>query len=412
MIVSTVTLYLRNAVQEMKYSERTFALQQSINLAEMGAEDAIWAMNNDDWSGWTELASDRYYRNYRPSGNEDNVYVYIDTQVKSNVWLATGSEVTVTSGSVEKQLYIRLGYRSMFANGLTAKNQVLMNGNQVSIDSYDSTNGAYNSATNYNDGGSVASTSVEVDSVSIQNADVLGYVSTGGAYPKVGSQGSIKGFNTPNGQKIDPTRVAQDFYAEFPDVSVPSTSGAHYSVSGSTMGASGLDTTYAFYDMTIGSNSTLYVEGNVTLVVADDLRVRGQMILMPGATLKVYVKDDLEVGGNGILNLNGKPEDLQIYGTANYSQDIDLHGNGALNAVVYAPNANLALKGGGNSGVFYGAAVAESIEIKGNYEFHYDEALKDFSPDKTYQMLEWRELTAANDRYPLKTPTSLTTYTP
>ncbi|WP_309399670.1 DUF7305 domain-containing protein [Cerasicoccus maritimus] len=411
-IISTVTLYLRNAVQEMKYSERTFALQQSINLAEMGAEEALYALNNEDWSSWTELANDRYYRAYSPNSGSDKVYVYVDAQTTSNVWLATGSEVDVSNGSVEKQLYIRLGYRSMFANGLTAKNQVLMNGNQISVDSYFSTSGAYNATTNVNDGGSVASASVEVSSVVLQNADVLGYVSTGGAYPEVGSQGSITGYDTPSGTKIDDSRVAQDFYAEFPNVSQPDTSSAYTSLSGPFVGIAGFETTYHFHDLYIGSKGTLYVYGDVNLVLDDDIKVRGEIVVMPGASLKLYIGDEADIGGNGVLNINGVPEDLQIYGTATNEQEIYLHGNGALSGIIYAPNAELALKGGGSSGVFYGAAVADTIELKGNYEFHYDESLKDFSPDETYQMLEWRELTAATDRYPLKTPSSLTTYTP
>lgn len=415
-IVSTVTLYLRNAVQEMKYSERTFALQQSINLAEMGAEEAIWAINNSDWTGWTELATDRYYRAYAPTNSStDKIYVYADTQQSSDIWIATGSEVGVTGGSVEKQLFIRLGYRSMFANGLTAKNQLRFNGNQVNVDSYFSANGAYDPTNNRNDGGSVASTSVEVDSVVIQNADVLGYVSTGGAQPKVGAQGSITGFSTPSGQKIDPTRVARDFYAEFPDVTTPSTAGATTTITSWTLGSSGTETVYHFHDFYVPNGYAFTISGDVTMVLDDDLKVRGSIYVPDGSKLTIYVDDEMDIGGNGIVNINGKPENLQIYGTNQSTsnlQSMDLHGNGALAAIIYAPNANLSLKGGGGSGVFYGAAVAHNITINGNYDFHYDESLKDFAPENTYQMLEWRELTAAADRYPLTTPGSLTTYTP
>lgn len=408
-IVSTVTIYLRSAVQEMKFSERTFALQQSINLAEMGAESAINSLNNDDWSAWQELATDQYYKSFTPTGSTDIIYTFVNMTDPTNVWIATGSEVDVSNDVVSKQLYIRLGYRSMFANGLTAKNQIMMNGNQIDIDSYNSANGPYNVTTNRNDGGSVASVSVAVNTVLIDNADILGYVSTGGSNPRVGPNGSIRGFGSPSGTKIDASRVSKDFYADFPGITTPSTSGAQTSFSSAFVGTTGASTKYYFNNLAVTSSQTLYVMGDVEIIVEEDMDVKGSVYVMPGSSLTLYVKDDLAVGGNGVMNLTGKPENFIIYSPENPSrnQTIKIHGNGALSAVIYAPDADLELKGGGSSGVFYGAAVADSITLTGNYDFHYDEALKDFSPEENYRMLEWRELTAATDRYPLKSPMAL-----
>ncbi|WP_309387392.1 DUF7305 domain-containing protein [Cerasicoccus frondis] len=413
MVVTTVSLYLRNAVQEMKYAERTFALQQSINLAEMGAEDAFLAINTDNWSGWSELAHDCFYRNYSTEHSGEQIYVYVDRTDHSDIWMTAGSEIDVTGNSVEKQIYIRLGYRSLFQNGLTAKNNIIMNGNQIKVDSYNSDKGQYHHTNNRNDNGSVASRSVEVDSVVVQNADIFGYVATGGSEPKVGSQGSITGFDTPNGVQIDSNRVSTDFYADLPDVTMPVNTGVMTSLSSYFLGSSGSSTNYLLNGLNIKNNTALYVLGQVGLVIDTDITIGGDLIVFPGAKLTLYLKGDANISGLGIVNLSGKPENLVIYGTATQDkgQTIRLSGAAAMAAVIYAPNAEMELKGGGNNkGVFYGAVVAKNISIKGNYDFHYDEALKDFSPDKTYQMLEWRELSAAKDRYPLKFPDSLVSY--
>lgn len=411
-LLSALTLYLRNATQEMLYAERTFALQQAMNLAESGAEEAVCSLHLDDWSAWTEVAGKRYHRTLSIGGSTDLVNVYLDKQKNNDIWLVSASEVDVSNGAVEKQLFIRLKYRSMFANGLTAKNRVLFNGNQAYVDSYNSNNGAYDWSRNRNDNGSIASNSVEVNSIILQNADVLGYVATGGSQPKLGPQGSITGFGTASGVKVDSSRVATDFYSDFPDVDHPDYPSALTSPSGFVMGSSGTKTYYEMEELSISSSNTLYVMGDVSLAVEDWVDIKGNLVILPYSKLTLYVKGDLTAGGNGIVNYTGKPENMLIYGTAKEgeSQEIKLHGNAAMSGVVYAPNAELSLRGGGSSGSFFGAAVAKNITINGTYAYHYDEALKDFSPDAQYRMVEWRELSAASDRLPASEPAKMLAY--
>jgi hypothetical protein len=100
---------------------------------------------------------------------------------------------------------------------------------------------------------------------------------------------------------------------------------------------------------------------------------------------------------------------MVLFGTnaTENGQEIKLHGNGAFSGAVYAPNAELNLKGGGNSGVLFGAAVAYEIVIVGNYEFHYDEALDDFNTRREFRITRWRELVDADERAPFATPTLL-----
>jgi hypothetical protein len=61
---------------------------------------------------------------------------------------------------------------------------------------------------------------------------------------------------------------------------------------------------------------------------------------------------------------------------------------------VYAPNAVVELKGGGNSGRVYGAVVGYDAKLTGNSHFSYDEALGDYEmADGLYSVIKWVDLT-------------------
>jgi hypoxanthine phosphoribosyltransferase len=64
--------------------------------------------------------------------------------------------------------------------------------------------------------------------------------------------------------------------------------------------------------------------------------------------------------------------------------------NGGANCVlaIYAPNSAITISGGG---FFAGAMVGKSLQLNGNVEVHYDEALKK-TPTKNYWINSWQEL--------------------
>jgi hypothetical protein len=79
----------------------------------------------------------------------------------------------------------------------------------------------------------------------------------------------------------------------------------------------------------------------------------------------------INIAGNGFSG-SIKPSDLRIWygGTG----DTKIAGNGATRALVFAPNSNYKQVGNGE---FYGAIVANKIDLTGNAAFHYDRSLKD-----------------------------------
>ncbi|MFO7724922.1 MAG: hypothetical protein R6V45_05170, partial [Oceanipulchritudo sp.] len=268
--------------------------------------------------------------------------------------------------------------------------------------------------------GSVASLSVRIDDISVQNADVYGRISTGsteeGADLKkfIGPQGSLyddeSAFKS-HKDSVDLGNIAYDFAAELNPVSNPILTSPETSLSGTTMGVSTGESAYELPSLSVGSGDVLTVEGDVTLVIAGDMDVKGDIVLADDASLSIFIKGDMDIGGNGLAN-EGSPRNLLIYNTTTEADiaagdprpSMKLHGNGFLSAAVYAPEADVSLRGGGGSGEMFGAVVGNSVTFSGNnYDFHYDESLAYLNDDDGYsgipEVTNWVELTAGEDRY-------------
>jgi hypothetical protein len=86
------------------------------------------------------------------------------------------------------------------------------------------------------------------------------------------------------------------------------------------------------------------------------------------------------VAGNGIVNDNGNPSSFYYFGLPG-NTNIQLAGNGGFVGTIYAPQADLALGGGGNSIYdFIGASVTKSVKMNGHFNFHFAEHLKRIGP--------------------------------
>lgn len=101
----------------------------------------------------------------------------------------------------------------------------------------------------------------------------------------------------------------------------------------------------------------------------------------------------------------GQANNLHIYGTLSDEdyedgerQDIDISGNGNLSAVVYAPNADISAKGGGNSGFVYGSLVGNTLTFTGNDRFIYDESLGVSDDGARLGIDNWDEMGTSADR--------------
>src|SRR6185503_5824011 len=119
-----------------------------------------------------------------------------------------------------------------------------------------------------------------------------------------------------------------------------------------------------------------------------------QIHIAPGASLTIYMAGaSTTIAGNGVVNDTAQAKNFAYYGLPG-NTTINITGNGAFYGTIYAPQADLNLKGSGNSSVedFTGASVTKSTKMTGNFNFHYDEDLIRLTTLGGYDVTSWAEM--------------------
>lgn len=114
-----------------------------------------------------------------------------------------------------------------------------------------------------------------------------------------------------------------------------------------------LDKNYAFHDINLNSNYTLYIDtgSQDRQMVVDNLNLKtGHIILKGSGKLTLYVKGDINLDGGSTINnfpyQTGGPTDrLNVYMDGENS--IKLSGSQMIYGSLYAQNANIDITGGG-----------------------------------------------------------------
>lgn len=409
----SVASFLQLAKAEARLAHVAFYSNSCLNLAEAGVERALFALNNEDWTGWT-VAGDEAQLDAVEVDLGGNVNGTIQARVESisndPIVVAEGAMDLPNRPSVIKQVKVKLSRRSLFANGITTRRGVTFKGGNAFVASYRSSWGKPRSPWwNIDDNGSIASVSVEADAITLSNSRIYGRVATGGSWPIVGPNGRIYGKDTLSGMKVDPERVALDFAADFPLVSPPTAFDTYIPAinSSMTLGTPGAtEPTFIKVDsISLSSSDLLAFQGPVVIYLTGDASVSGTAEIRVldeswrNASATFFVDGNFYIGGNGAVNATNDPANLMVYGTSGNQQYFKLHGSATWQAAVYAPNAKVDMNGGGSTGAMAGAIVADSVFMNGNYEFFYDEDLEDrFADDTGYGMELWRELYRVADR--------------
>ena len=166
-----------------------------------------------------------------------------------------------------------------------------------------------------------------------------------------------------------------------------------------------------FFDSFSTSNTTINTNDQDRTLHVNNLDLSGGLELTGDGALSIYVEESLNLG-NGSINDNGLPENLNVYykGSENVSQSgngsfygnifaessdaqisiggnptfkgniisfgnqVTLNGTPAASSLIYAPNAHVTLRGTGNPAnrTFYGAIVSDSFEASGQPIVEYD----------------------------------------
>lgn len=436
----SIASYIRLGVQGQKISNRALYNNGAINLAERGMEEAMYSINKMisdptyTWTGWTPANSgadaQRKWTGYTFDQNATGVVrVYVEHYSGATApTIIARSTVTLggaPSAPIEKWIKVTLAMTSKFANGLVAKDRITFSGNNASVDSWNSDPDG-NSATapvaygptTKDDHGSVGSVSVAVSAVAVNNADIWGYVATGGSPASVGSNGLVGPWGTASGT-IAPGHSSTDFSASFDTVVAPS---AYTYMPIGAIGSGGATLPGAISPAADGkyyvevpsvsfNNSALTISAGKEVVLkitasqgSDAIKIgggSGAINIGTGGKLIVYTAGNIDVAGNGVMNggttaaTAGQPINFQIWGTATSgTQSIGVAGNGVLSGIVYAPFGSVKINGNGDVA---GSIVANDITVVGNAQFHYDESLGSFGGNP-FRVSAWSELTTAADR--------------
>ena len=140
-------------------------------------------------------------------------------------------------------------------------------------------------------------------------------------------------------------------------------------------------------------NGQVIVTGNAVLYITGDMKMTGQsqIIIRPGASLIIYAAGDVDLAGQGFLNQNNSAMNLSLYGLPTCTS-ISIGGNAGYTGVIYAPNADVKLHGGGNNEYdVVGSITGKSVDFVGHFHLHYDEALSRNGPAIGYAITSWME---------------------
>ena len=452
-VAISLTTYLKLATTALNLSQRSFMSTEAMNVTEAGLEQGLWAFNQttggnpNAWTGWTLEDHDamRTFTNFAFSQNATgNVKVYVHHYDSNGspapLVVARGSITPALGGrsAIVKMVEVYLIRRSLFANGMVGRNGLTFNGNNASVDSWNSdpdNNPAtpvipYSStnSTIRHDLGTIAAVNITAG-ISVNNADIWGYASVGGnstSAIQVGAQGVVGPFGTASGTK-DPSHIAANFTDNLPDATNPpipagyiaptiaSISGAFTLPRGGDIAAS--DGTYYYNVGSISESGnasnvfTISANRKVVVIVtagsgssAISITGNGGMNITAGGSLAIYTAGNISIAGNGVMNGGTtaatvqQPVNFQIWGTNTSPgvQTVEIAGNGVLSGIVYAPEAAVKINGNGD---VMGAIVGYTDTVVGNAAFHYDESLANWGGTNPFQISKWRELVSASDRH-------------
>jgi hypothetical protein len=401
--------YLPLAGSQYTNTIRAQLWHAAIPVAEAGIEEGmaqLHATNNLASNGWSLVGNQYTLTRYL---GDDYYVVGISTNANQPTIESTGN-VRLPSGNgyVSRTVRVTTSRSGLFSKGLVAKGTIGMSGSwNLKIDSFDSantnysTNGRYDAAKS-KDNGDIASNLGTPNCIALQNAKVYGHANTG-AGGTISMSGSAaigsKSFINGGGTGIQPGWSSSDMNVSFPDVSAPFTGGYFTPTSGTVGGtnytyvlATG---NYLLSSFSMSGQNKAIVNGNAVFYVTGDISMTGQSLIYiaPGARLQLYCGGaTASFAGQGLANANASATNFFYYGLPS-NTTLRLHGNAAYTGVIYAPNANFDLGGGGKDTYdTVGAAVVNNVSINGHFNFHYDEALGNLGGGGGFLITSWNEI--------------------
>jgi len=448
-VIRLVTLKYESALQTATWQEALLAAESGIDLGIVELRKSLFPAPNNAWQGWNNTPGDgvvSYGLTTIPTSGLAGTPMTIEVNVDApnafvdptNGWQyyrirtigtmpITGSgHVTdnkqdnrlrrlslrferftngiltahaVSSPQVSRRIEAVVKPVSSFAQAIMSVGVIDLTNQNIVVDSYDSTdstkstNGLYDVAKRQQNG-DIATDGNLIDA---GNAHIYGDVAT--------NSGTVAGAANITGTERD------DFYQEPIPIGAPTWVSFNSTITNApntttltanaTQGAS--VARYQLSSISLHSNQTLTLAGAadgsttyIEIYVTGDISFSGtsQLVVQPGVKAKIYFAGNVDVAGNGIVNSNNQPGDLQLFGiqpSDGISRHVNLGGNGQIVSAVYAPNHDVTINGGGTNGHVFGSVVGRSVTMTGVTNLHYDEALSTMGLINSYKIVSWFE---------------------
>jgi hypothetical protein len=408
--------YITVCYRSLAMSSRNMSATRSVELAESGMEDALWALNNSNWTGWaiagntaTKTLGGFAYDN-GATGTVTIAIANYDGSAGARTVTVTGTTTQADGTQISRSLTSLSAPAPLITNAVAATTGTVKfsaAGTGSLIDSYDSAAGLYTAQTpGYSAVVSSGSTSTSSATVQLTNAQVKGYVATLSTGPSYSTSAKLVGPSTPGTTKIDEGRISTSPYQ--PVFDIKSISGAGTSLynpangSTTTIGTpGGSPALYYSSGLNMVSTTKIVVDGPVRLVISGNLYVglsggSPSIEITNSGSLEIFVSGDIAIYGNGVNNLTKLPKKCVIYGTNSLTAP-DMNTATAFYGVIYTPTGDFKVLS--NNGI-YGAIVARNVTFSGaSPQVHFDVDLRNqaFSGvDTPFAVSDWRETTAGN----------------
>ena len=410
-----LTSYVAMCYTSLKMSTLSANSGHSAELAETGMEEALWALHNNDWTGWSTSgtsktkilnASSGYTFSYdgAATGSVSLTISNYDGTTGSRTVTSTGT-ITLSDGTTQNRTLASTSSPApLFVNAIAATgNSTTTYPGRVRfksgglVDSYDSTvttapvSGSGFSAVVASKS-DLTSAQTSTGTVQLTSATIDGYVAVmpGSAGLYSGASAVLHGTSVIGNPKVDTSRISSSPYQPIFDVITPS--GAMTALTGGsqTLGTAGATSpTYYYYtgDLYLGDNSgiptVLTVNGPVVLVISGYLATEdtSKIQVRSGGSVTIFVGGGLWLDGNGIENQTLLPKNVAVLAQTGNSSQFEFTTGTPFYGVLYAPNSLFNFYNYGVNPTIFGSIVGQQVVFNSSCSptFHYDTSLRNVS---------------------------------
>lgn len=389
--------YMNACYQSLNHSTREYHSRQARYLAEVGLEEALWQLNNNSpWTG-SGPASSTAWTGSNPkslnvtgyalgSGATGEITVTVNTTTYA---ITSTAEVSIAGKTYTKTLSATTQYAPQFGNAIASATGTVTFNSDGTIDSYDSSTGAYTAPTSSTGYAAV----VAGNNIAINNADVRGYLATYSNTPTYSGIATVKAYGSPASPNVVASRIGVSAFVPIFNVTTASPPGAWTrTLSATSENPTGSAATQYWrypasgtgtYTLSAGEVLQVNGPGLVKMVINGNLTLSssGRIQLNSGARLELFVSGNITTSGSGgILNqsaaTNPLPTSLALYrtGTGSFSWGTTRPFYG----VIYSSNASAPTMTITTNAAFYGAILSRTgITFSGATPvIHYDTALR------------------------------------